>query len=163
MVNLIIKDMKKHNLIILAILTILVVSCNKDNNDETITTESLLIGVWQPTKLGTICSSDNNNEFVYTACMLTSRTTFNEDTSYTDVFNVDVSGECENSYTLTGTWEVDSEIVKITFNDGQQIEFSILNLTDNALKLGLEGGGSDSFCEDGSTVIRNYIEYLRVE
>jgi len=110
MVILIIKNMKKYNLIILAIVTLLVLSCNKENDDEGITTESLLIGVWQPTKLGTICSSDNNNEFIYTACMLTSRTTFNEDASYSDIFNIDVSGECENSYTLTGTWEVDGEI-----------------------------------------------------
>jgi len=163
MVILIIKDMKKYKHLILAMLTLLAISCNKKNDDVIVTTESLLIGVWQPTNIGTICSSGNNDEFVYTTCMLTSRTTFSEDGSYQDILNIDVLGECENSYTLTGTWAIVNENVQVIFSDGQQLIFSIIQIDDNTLKLSLEGGGPDSFCNDGSTVIRNYVEYVKVE
>jgi len=158
--------MKKNNLIILMFATLLFLSCNKtddDNDDEVITTESLLIGVWQPTMLSTICSSGNNDEFMFTDCMLTSTTTFSEEGIYQDILNLDTLEGCENSYTLNGAWVIVGETIEINIDDGQQIVFSILLIDNNVLILGFEGGGPDSFCNDGSTVIRNTIEYSRME
>lgn len=103
--------MKKANLFMYALFTLLIVSCSKDDDNNNSTSDDLIIGVWKPVK-DVDSSSGSNDVYTYTTCEQKSKMTFDASGNIIalDFYEDESTGNCtQDSSFSSGTWEKISE------------------------------------------------------
>lgn len=105
--------MKKLNLSIFALLTLFIVSCAKDSDDNNdLSGDDLLIGVWKPVK---DVETYNGVEevYIYNTCEQKSRFTFeaNGKLKILDFYEDEDNGNCidYSSFFISGSWGKNSD------------------------------------------------------
>ncbi len=153
--------MKTQHLSLLLLILLSFFSCKKEN-DNNPTNNELITGVWKPIKQVTICSSGTEDSFNYNTCMQTSRTTFQSNGNYNEVFNTDIFGNCETEYIDNGSWSIDDSSLTLILN-GQSLDFTIIELNANSLILGMLNDDQSLHCNDGSVISSHNRAYVRVD
>ncbi|MDO9038732.1 MAG: hypothetical protein Q7U59_10345, partial [Lutibacter sp.] len=105
--------MKKLNLFIYALLTLFIVSCSKDSDDNNdLSGDDLLIGVWKPVK--DVWTYDGvSEEYAYNTCEQKTRLTFegNGNIKILSFYDDEDNGNCieDNFGFVSGSWTKISE------------------------------------------------------
>ena len=135
---------------------ILLSSCSKvdDGNDS-----SALIGVWSPIKEVRTCSSGSEEVEEYDTCYQKATFTFYKDGTYIikDI-DTDDNGDCVLYEQLSGTWSLNDGVFIYNFFFTATIE-----INGNILRITETSEEDDGYlCDDGSSEITAYTEYIRV-
>ncbi len=144
------------------------ISCSKnDNNSESIV--NLIIGTWKPIKEVDVCSTGSEQVYEYDNCEQQSRYVFaahdNPDLETDGTITITeknlVNGDCQTTYSVTGTWTLEGDNLTLTIG-GEVTTPSFFELTSNTLRIGNYDADPNDPCDGGNLPSHYYTEFIRV-
>jgi len=135
-------------------------SCSSD--DDSNSNSNSIIGTWKGIKEVDVCSTGNEQTYNFDACEQTGRLTFSENGTLNITEYDLVNGNCEQDYTLIGTWVIDNGNLSVTIA-GDTDEVTFFEVSSNTLKLGQYDSDPNDPCDGGNLPSHYYTEYTRVE
>jgi hypothetical protein len=158
--------MKKLNLLFILITGLIILS--SCSNDDEGSEQNLIIGTWKPIKEVSVCSTGSEQVYDFDSCEQQSRYVFashdNPDLETDGTITITekslINGDCQTTYTVTGTWSLDTDDLTLTI-DGETENPTFFELTSNRLRIGYYDNDPNDPCDGGNLLSHYYTEFQR--
>ncbi|MCH9661502.1 MAG: lipocalin family protein [Bacteroidetes bacterium] len=145
-------------------------SCSDDDNEqmEEESVENVLLGTWAPVNFVIICESGATETIPLSECIQNSRITISANSddqlmgTYQDFPHITINNECVEQGEISGTWELNENIITFTVNTVSMHE--IINLSENGFMIRNINSNPYQFtpCSEDDTGFE-YIEFTKIQ
>jgi hypothetical protein len=140
---------------------IIFLSCSNEDDSNTELSSPSVIGIWKQIRQVNSCSTGSQEIINLNTCEQTGRITISANGNYNRTSYYLDGNDCNLEGNANGTWEINNEVFSIN-NSNESFDYTIVELTENSLKIREDEDGQDEQCNDG--FLTNYtLEYVRVE